>query len=207
MNQPTSVTSASQKIAITVVLVLSVALVGVLFMRSRTPAETTPTFSAEEAAARAHEAAGGQVGGVAPGFQQRLHDAQAALAEDSLDVDRLLDLAHLYDDGHQAADAVPLYRRVIELAPEQPMPYFDLAGALVELREFDEATQVLEGWIEQHPDDVRALFNLGAVRANAGDFDAARSWFDEVIRANTDAALTLQAQQAILRLEQARAGA
>jgi tetratricopeptide (TPR) repeat protein len=198
--------AASQRTAISVTFILALALVGVLFARSRSNQPEAPApLSEQEAAARAHEAAGvkigSQVGAVAPGFQARLHDAQAALAADSSNVELLLNLAHLYDDGHRPADAVPLYRRVIEIRPGEAMPHFDLAGALVELQEFDEATSVLEEWLRQEPSDVRALFNLGAVRANAGDPQGARTWFQRVIDESSDTGLITQAQQAILRLE------
>lgn len=198
-------TSRSERLAISTSFVLAIALGTVLFLRARDPQRTVPDpRTSPAAAAQAHEAAGIQIGAVAPAFQQRLHDAQAKLAQDSTNVQYVRDLAHLYDDGHRPAEAISLYRRAIALAPDEATTHFDLASAFVKLQDFPAATSVLEAWLDRHPADPQALFNLGAVRANAGDVPGAQSWFQRAIDASSDPALIERAQAAVERLSSLR---
>ena len=190
------------RLPIVVTLILGVTITGVLFTR-RSSTSPLPFTDADAAAAQAHAAAGvrpGDVGPLAPGFEARLAESRARLSESPDDPDRLVDLARLLHDGHQPADAVPLYRQALALDPERADVQYDLAAVLAEMRQWPEATAVLEARLAQAPDDVVALYDLGAVRANAGDLEGAREWFGRVAAAATDTTLRRRAEEALERL-------
>ena len=194
----------SHRLAITLTFVLGVALAGALFYRQQASVPRVDPRSDTEAAARAHEAAGIEVNSVAPTFEARVHAARQDLAGDPDDLGRIVALAHLLHDGHRPEEAVTLYRRAIALAPDSAMLRYDLAGALAETGDFVSATRELEAWLEIEPGDARTLFNLGAMRANAGDIPAARQWFERALDATDDPALRSQARAAIERLDAGR---
>jgi tetratricopeptide (TPR) repeat protein len=190
------------RVPIVASLILAVAITGVLFARRSTQAPRPPS-DASDAVARAHEAAGvrtGDVGPVAPGFDARLAESRARLADSPDDPDRLLDLARLLHDGHRPDEAVALYRRALDMDPGRAEVQYDLAAVLAELRRWPEATEVLEARLAQAPDDVVALYDLGAIRANAGDPEGARGWFERARSAATDTTLRRRAEQALERL-------
>ena len=191
------------RLPIIVSLLLGIAVVSVLFARRSTEA-ARPSSAAADAVARAHEAAGVRTDApapVAPGFEARLAESRARLAESPDDPDRLLELARLLHDGHQPDEAVALYRRAVAVDPERADAQYDLAAVWAELRHWAEATDVLEARLAQAPDDVVALYDLGAVRANAGDRRGARGWFERVLTTSTDTTLRRRAEGALRRLE------
>lgn len=95
----------------------------------------------------------------------------------------VLRLAHLLHDGHRVPEAVPHYRRAIELDPSEAGAYYDLAAAHAGLGEWSEAAAVLQARIEAAPEDAIALYDLGLVMAHAGDRQAARTWLSRAEKA------------------------
>jgi tetratricopeptide (TPR) repeat protein len=175
------------RLPIVVTLILGAAITGVLFSR-RSSEAPLPSADVSAAAAQAHEAAGvrtGDVGPVAPGFEARLAESRSRLAEAPDDPDRLVDLARLL---------------ALTIDPTRADVQYDLAAVLAEMRRWPEATAVLEARLAQEPDDVVALYDLGAVRANAGDAEGAREWFRRVATTATDTTLRRRAEQALERL-------
>ena len=73
------------------------------------------------------------------------------------------------------AEAVPYYRRVLELAPGDPDASNDLGLALHYLGRSREATDVLSAGTEHSPGFQRLWLTLGFVSARAGDAEAART--------------------------------
>ena len=190
------------RLPIIISALLGVAGAFVLFARWSSEAPRPPS-NASAAAAQAHEAAGVRIDApppLAPGFEARLAESRARLAEAPDDPDRLLELARLLHDGHQPDEAVALYRRAVAADPERADAQYDLAAVLAETRQWAEATEVLEARLVQAPDDVVALYDLGAVRANAGDREGARAWFERALSASTDSTLRRRAEEALERL-------
>jgi len=99
-------------------------------------------------------------------------DLDAALREgDPIRLGRLAD--RLFSDG-QYAEALPLYRRLLELDPADVEVYNDLGLALHYLGRSGEALEVLERGVERDPDHQRIWLTLGFVRAAAGAAAGAR---------------------------------
>ena len=191
------------------ILVVGVLAAVLLFFRSQPARTTRPTpGSAERTSApadAAHAAAGvrtgGETGDVAARFQQQVEALEAQLAASPSDRALVLRLAQFLHDGHRVADAVPLYRRAMELDPEDPQPYYDLASAYAGLGEWESAAEVLDQRLDQDPTDEVALYDLGAVRANQGRTADARRLLEEAREATTDGALRARISEALARLK------
>lgn len=155
-----------------------------------------------DSAAEAHAAAGVVLGdsAVSQAFNARAVELETRLHVVPDDAAAALELARLYDDGHRATEAVPLYRRVIELTPDDPQPYYDLASLHAASAEWDQARAVLESRVGRAPDDALAMYDLGAVEANAGSTSKAINWWTRARAATTDATLQGQIDDALGRI-------
>lgn len=194
--------ASSARLPAVLSLVLGMAITGVLYARRPGGPDAVPDDPAA-AAALAHEAAGvvvGDVGPVAPGFQSRVDSLRARVETTPDDLDGVLELARLLHDGHRPDEAVPFYRRALELEPGRAEVTYDLAAALSAAGDAEGASDVLRRRLDDVPDDAVAMYNLGALRANAGDMEGARRWFDRAVTTTSDGALRARAREALDRL-------
>lgn len=161
-----------------------------------------------DSAAEAHAAAGVVLGdsAVSVAFNARAVELETRLHVEPSDAAAALELARLYDDGHRASEAVPLYTRVIELTPDDPQPYYDLASLHAAAAEWDRARAVLEKRLARSPDDAMAMYDLGAVEANAGSTGKAIHWWTQARTATSDPTLRGQIDDALGRITSQMAG-
>jgi tetratricopeptide (TPR) repeat protein len=73
------------------------------------------------------------------------------------------------------AEAIPLYRRIIELDPESPDAYNDLGLALHYTGQSQDGLQALRTGTEKDPEFQRVWLTLGFVSAQSGDPAVART--------------------------------
>jgi tetratricopeptide (TPR) repeat protein len=95
---------------------------------------------------------------------------------------------------------VSLYERAIELDPGDAQPYYDLASAHTLLADWAGARAILERRLARVPRDGVAMYNLGAVEANAGDPEAAAVWWTRARETATSADLRARLDDALSRL-------
>lgn len=182
-------------------LVAGVVVAGTMFLRGQPPRRARAQETPADPAATAHEAAGVEVGGasVLDAFEARLAEARARVAEDPDDREAVLVLARLLHDGHRVADAIPHYRKALELDPSEPGAYHDLASAYGAIGAWDDASEVLRRRLERDPADAVALYDLGAVLANQGRTDEAVPLFERALRHTSDGALRARISAALAR--------
>ena len=178
-----------------VVLVLGVIAATLLFLRAQPSATVRPRSAA------AGVQTGVDVSDVAARFQQQVDSLEAQLAVTPSDRLLVLRLAQLLHDGHRVPDALPLYRRAMDLDPSDPQPYYDLAAAHASLGDWDAAAAVLDERLDQDSGDAVALYDLGAVRANQGRPEEAKRLLEEARDATSDGALRARISEALARLK------
>ncbi len=115
--------------------------------------------------------------------------ADSALAEAPDDVERLIEAGRVRRNFWHYRQAMALYTRAAELAPEDWRPYRFRGHRYISLRDFDEAIVDLERARELAPLNWDVSYHLGLAYFLAGRFDDAA---DEYLRclglANDDAA-------------------
>ncbi len=212
MSRPSS-SSPWGVLAPVLLLLGGMAVAVVMFAHGRSgPARTVPPEAAgmaagapgdSAAAAAAHAAAGVTAGGgdASKVFAERRHELGARLAEDPERRDLVLQMARLLHDGHRPREAVPFYRKAIELDGTDAQAYYDLASVHAELGEWDLAADALQSRLDRDGGDAVALYDLGAVRANQGRSDEARALFERARAATSDGALLARIAQALARLK------
>jgi tetratricopeptide (TPR) repeat protein len=106
-------------------------------------------------------------------------EADAALAQAPDDVDRLIDAGRVRRNFWQYRQAMELYTRAIELAPDDWRAYRYRGHRHISLRQFDEAVRDLEAARERAPMNWDVSYHLGLAYFLSGRFaDAA----DEYLR-------------------------
>jgi protein O-GlcNAc transferase len=71
------------------------------------------------------------------------------------------------------AEAAPLYRRVLEIAPTNNVACTNLAAIATQAGDFDEAEAMFRRAVELKPDAAEAHYNLGFILQERGNLDAA----------------------------------
>ncbi len=141
---------------------------------------------------------------VDPTFHARLMALTQEVEAAPRDTSKLIELARMHQDGHQLAEAAEVYRRVLDIVPGHRQSHLDLALCYSELGQWQDALATMEGMLEQFPDDPSALYNLGAIYANQGQYDEAEGIWRRVQAQTDDVHLASQAAASLSQLEAVR---
>src|SRR5580704_4449391 len=87
--------------------------------------------------------------------------------------DQLLQQALAAHRRGAIAEAAPLYRRVLEIAPTNNVACTNLAAIATQAGDFDEAETMFRRAVELKPDAAEAHYNLGFILQEQGKLDAA----------------------------------
>jgi cytochrome c-type biogenesis protein CcmH len=159
-------------------LLVMAATFGVAWARQRSGTSSQAGAAAVRDMESAHAAAGvetSDLGAVQSSFHENVEALREEVRANPDDAGRVLSLAHLLHDGHQSAEAVEYYEAAIEIDPSGGQAYYDLALAYADQGSWQDAARVLRRRLAIAPDDPMALYDLGAVLANLGDRDGART--------------------------------
>ncbi|MGH9362608.1 MAG: tetratricopeptide repeat protein, partial [Thermoanaerobaculia bacterium] len=108
-------------------------------------------------------------------FRKAKSARPAAAAEDRarresrIELRVLADLARAHLEAARAGEALKLIDEALRLSPGDLGARLLQAQALLRGRRFDDARGVYEAVLRDHPDQVEALWNLGRLRALAGE--------------------------------------
>ncbi|HDP69343.1 MAG TPA: tetratricopeptide repeat protein [Actinobacteria bacterium] len=121
-------------------------------------------------------------------FQEATAQIQAHLEKNQDDVQAWIELGNVYFDwGVQAGDlnmyaaAVDAYGKALELDPKQNDARTDMALAHISLRNTEKAIAELEKVLENDPNHVNALLNLGYANKIAENFSLAAEFWEKFL--------------------------
>lgn len=134
-------------------------------------------------------------------FRVRTETLRQQIAAAPRDTVALLALAHLLDDAHQTEDAVGYYKQYLQVTDTNPQVWLDLTNAYARLEQWEEAISASRSLLEIHPKHPAAMYNLGALYANQGAVEEARTWWRQVEAQTEDPALALKAKHSLLQLQ------
>jgi Flp pilus assembly protein TadD len=103
--------------------------------------------------------------------------AQAALAADPRNVDKIIALGVAQSGARQFREAIETFTKGMEIAPNNAMLYRWRGHRYLSVREFDKAFADLTRAIAIDPKNYGALFHLGIVNFVRGDFNRAVELF------------------------------
>lgn len=96
-------------------------------------------------------------------YRSRLHLADEYLREDRYD------------------DALEIYRELVDAHPDLSQAARGLKACLLELKHYDELTEILQAELKETPDHPGLLEELGTVAARKGDRAAAVKWWNRIL--------------------------
>jgi tetratricopeptide (TPR) repeat protein len=89
-------------------------------------------------------------------------------------------------EKHQFAEAIPAWRKAVELNPDDPRAHNNLGTALVETGKTDEAMAEYRRSLELNDQSSQAHNNLGSILAQEGKLDEALAHFERAVELNPD---------------------
>ncbi|MBN2560705.1 MAG: tetratricopeptide repeat protein [Phycisphaerae bacterium] len=118
--------------------------------------------------------------------QQKIAEAQqvlaAAVRQHPADADLLSALADAKQMAGDTDEACALYKRALELAPENMTIRADCGILLMRLRLWEEARGEFATVAQALPGDFQAQWRLGRIAVHLGDFDEARTRFERALQ-------------------------
>jgi len=137
---------------------------------------------------------------VSHSFRVELAELSAHLDANPGDTAALARTALLLHGGHEAEDAIEYYERYLAEGGARRDVLLGMAGASADAKRWEAAERAMVALLDTSPDDAEAMYNLGAVHANRGNYEIARSWWERVRDLGQDPTLAAKAATSLERL-------
>jgi len=137
---------------------------------------------------------------VSHSFRVELAELRAHLDANPGDTAALARTALLLHGGHEAEAAIEYYERYLAEGGARRDVLLGMAGACADAKRWEAAELAMVALLDTSPDDAEAMYNLGAVHANRGNYEIARSWWKRVRDLGQDPTLTARAATSLERL-------
>jgi tetratricopeptide (TPR) repeat protein len=138
---------------------------------------------------------------VSMSYEEQLATLEAAVAADPRDTLALAALAELTMASHQVERALGLIDDWLRIAPESPNALLQKVIAYSSMQRWDEAIEANLLLYELDPDRLLTRVNMGALYANKGEPDSARSWWNGVVSDAPGTNEALASERAIAQLD------
>jgi len=113
----------------------------------------------------------------------RIADLKARLALNPQETSTRVNLAHLYLDAAQFAEAIPLYQEVLRQEPENPDALMHMGTILLQGGHGEEALRYLDRALKRDPNNAHALWDKAAVQATLlKDYAGALSTWERFLK-------------------------
>jgi len=136
-------------------------------------------------------------GNVSEEFRNELAALKQQLAATPDDLTVLGRLAVMHRSAHQPEQAAAYYERYLAIEPANRQMRLDLAQCYAAMQRWDAALDASLSLLEINPEDPVAMYNIGAIHANRGDFSEARKWWEKVRRQLIDEQLAAKARESL----------
>jgi len=137
---------------------------------------------------------------VADTYYHEIFVLEETLARTPSDTLAMLKLGRLFQDGHKLPEADKQYSDYLALNPNARQVWLDLAATRALDKRYPDAEAAIHSMLELYPGDASALYNLGAIAANSGDLERARTIWQELVDQSDDATITGMATRSLARL-------
>ena len=137
---------------------------------------------------------------VSPSTQSQLEALRLRVVESPGDTTHLFRLARMLQDAHKPGEAARNYRHYLALHPDNYQAWLDMTQSFGQAQKWGDAHDAVDDMLERYPEDPSALYNLGAVYANLGKMEEAKSTWEKVVEQDKDPDVILLAKSSIQRL-------
>lgn len=132
-------------------------------------------------------------------FRKQLEKLESRYRSNPQEISVATELADLYLASHQEEKAIEIYEKVqVKLSIES---LFNLTLAYYNIKNFDKAEEISKLILKKKPNEYRAIFNLGSINATKGNKEAAKKYWNEVIKNYPETEEAKQAKEFLARLK------
>jgi tetratricopeptide (TPR) repeat protein len=170
------------------------------FSQSSGSAASAPSPSGQNDVAAASSAMEPNSENVNHAYRQQVRTFEDRIREDPSDTTAMRELGNLLQDAHQNDESARWYRSYLELSASSRQVRLDLAAVLAATGDLEGAREAMLALLGIYPDDARAQYNMGAISANLGRTDEARSWWEKVASQSGNLELKEKASRSLAQL-------
>lgn len=116
---------------------------------------------------------------VSEAFRNKLHELEMKFKANPEKVEVAEELADFYFAAHQNEKAIQIYEKFRNRLSIDAL--FNLTLAYYNLKDLKKAEEVTRFILKKKPDEHRAIFNLGSIKASMGEKEEAKKYWNEVI--------------------------
>jgi len=116
------------------------------------------------------------------------------------DTVKMLEYANLLIAGHNIDKGILYYKKILKVDSKRDDILLQLAFAYTSKNDFNSAVDVTKKMLDINPNNVIALYNLGALNATIGKKDLAKTIWEELIDKFPNNDITEKAKESIKRL-------
>lgn len=165
--------------------ILVILIVVLEFLPSRDQQAAQPTLSTTQAPAPAANMQ----------LINQINDLEKRVTADPADLQSLLTLANVCQDGRFFDKALVWYRKYLEKKPRDVNARVDMGICYFETSNLEQAKKEMELALKYDPKHVAAHFNLGIVSLRAGNVKEANDWLKKTIALAPNSDMGQQAKQ------------
>jgi cytochrome c-type biogenesis protein CcmH/NrfG len=114
-----------------------------------------------------------------------VQELTAKIKKNPKDFDAIVELGNVNFDQRNFDDAINLYKKALELRPDDVMLRTDMGTAMFYLNRFDDAIATFQDVLKRDSTNAQSLFNLGVTMLHGkNDPKAALQYWEKMIEAN-----------------------
>jgi len=137
---------------------------------------------------------------VGPAHQREVAAFEQHLKAEPTDTLAIARLAQLFESSRQPEQAARYYRRLLTINRNSRLAWIGLARVYAAVENWEAAEGALATLLEIVPGDPAAMYHLGAIHADRGDYLAARRWWQKVQQQGSDPQLAKRATESLERI-------
>jgi cytochrome c-type biogenesis protein CcmH/NrfG len=119
------------------------------------------------------------------------------------DFDSIVELGNLNFDQRNYDDAINLYKKALEIRPDDLMVRTDMGTAMFYQNHFDDAIATFEETLRRDPNNAQSLFNLGVTMLHGkNDPKGALKYWEKMIATNPNHPQTAFVKEQVQRLKE-----
>jgi tetratricopeptide (TPR) repeat protein len=139
-------------------------------------------------------------GNVSENVLKQLEQLKKSVEENPNDTAKIKEYADFLAAAHKPEQAITEYEKILKKYPSRTDVISAIAFIHYNNGEYAEAEKFINKVLSINKDDVQALYNLGAIAANQGDFAKAKIIWTKIVKEYPDNEMTELARSSLSRL-------
>lgn len=119
-------------------------------------------------------------------FFRMLEKLKKMADENPKDTAKNREYAQILLDAHNPKEAIPYFKRVIEIDPKRTDILFNLTVCYFNIKDFENAELYTRKILEIEKNNFKAIYNLGVIAITSGDTLKAKNYWNDILKRSKD---------------------